>query len=81
MMLFFLLLACEELVASHPKIIKFFASILFPKLKLLPSSKQIPYPTYLYFDVLAFLVIFAAPNKQFWAVKSVFLVLLIESKL
>ena len=65
MILFFLLLACIELVASHPKIITFFASILFPKLKVLPSSKQIPYPTYLYLDVLAFLVVFTAPNKQF----------------
>ena len=81
MILFFLLLVCEEFLASKLEIIIIFASILFPKLNLVPSSKQIPYPEYLYLEVSAFLVIYTAPNKLFWAVNSVFLVLLIVSKL
>ena len=62
--LFFLLLACEELLKSAPKIIQFLPSPL-PKLDSLCLSNPMPYPLYLHLSISAFLVKLTAPNKQF----------------
>ena len=53
----------------YPKIIMFLPLLIFPILNNPPSSKQMPYPLYLYLLLSAFLVICIAPNKAFCAVK------------
>ena len=51
---------------STPKIITFLTLVIFPMLKSLPSSKHIPYPSYLFLELSeAFLITFIAPNKAF----------------
>ena len=46
--LFFLLLECEELLKSGPKIIQFLPNPLVLKLNLPFLSNPVPYPEYLY---------------------------------
>ena len=65
MNIFFLLLACEELLKSAPKIIQFLPNPLVPKLNSPYLSNPMPYPEYLYLSISAFLVKLTAPNKQF----------------
>ena len=58
-----LLLACEELLKSAPKIITF---LPYPPLgceKRPLESNQIPYPEYLYLSISAFFVNLTAPNR------------------
>ena len=60
----FLLLACEKLLKSAPKIIQFLPSPLL-KLNSPCLSNPMPYPLYLYLSISAFLVKLPAPKKQF----------------
>ena len=53
-----------ELVQT-PKIVTFFPLLMLPEVKLLPESKQIPYPLYPYLEVSAFLVNFTALSNPF----------------
>ena len=65
--IFFLLLACEELLISAPKIIQFLSSPL-PKLNSPPLLNPMPYPEYLYLSISAFSVRLRALKKQFSSV-------------
>ena len=47
----------------------FLPFVILPMLNVPPSLKQIPYPSYLYLLVSAFLVICIDPNKAFCTVK------------
>ena len=68
-MLFTLLFACTKEFSSIPKINTFFPLLIFPLLNVPPSSKHIPYPSCLCFEVsVAFLVIFTPPNNAFCTV-------------
>ena len=53
----------------HQKIKTFLPLLILPMLNIPPSSKQIPYPLYLYLLVSAFLIICIDPNKAFCTVK------------
>ena len=80
-MLFALLFACTKELSCTPKIKTFLPLLILPMLNVPPSSKQIPYPLYLYLLVSAFLVICIDPNKAFCTVKVLFLLDNIESNL
>ena len=58
-----LLLSCEELLKSAPKIITFLA-YLFGCETLSLESNPIPYPGYLDLSLLTFFVDLTAPNRQ-----------------
>ena len=58
-----------------PKIITFRPNPVPGNEKLLFLSNPVPYPEYLYFSILAFLVKTTAPNKQFSSVGSLLVVL------
>ena len=62
--LLLLLLACEELPKSSPKIITFLPYPPRECEKLPLESNPIPYPEYFYFSISAFFVNLTAPNKQ-----------------
>ena len=65
-MLFALLFLCTKEDSCTPKIKTFLPLLIFPMLNIPSSSKHVPYPSYLCFEVsVAFLVIFTPPNNAF----------------
>ena len=68
-MLFSLLFLCTKEDSCTPNIKTFLPLLKLPMLNIPPSSKHIPYPSYLCFEVsVASLVIFTPPNNVFYTV-------------
>ena len=68
-MLFALLFLCTKEDSCTTKIKTFIPLLILPLLNIPPSSKHIPYPSYLCFEVsVASLVIFTPPNNSIFRI-------------